>query len=77
MVTGFLGFPVSFAYLSFTRRFVLKKMMLPVIAALSMFLPLLLSGAVQAAAKIPYSPQAVDSALAKGCSVFLEFGASW
>jgi len=55
----------------------LKKMMLPVIAALSMFLPLLLSGAVQAAAKIPYSPQAVDSALAKGCSVFLEFGASW
>jgi hypothetical protein len=63
--------------MSFRRSFVLKKMMMPVIAACSMLLPLMLSGAVQAAAKIPYSPQVVDTALAKGCSVFLEFGASW
>jgi hypothetical protein len=34
--------------------------------------------AAQAGAdRIAFSPGAVDSALAKGCAVFLEFGASW
>jgi len=32
---------------------------------------------VQAGAKVLYSPEVVDTALTKGCSVFLEFGASW
>jgi hypothetical protein len=52
----------------------LKKFVLSAIAALSMCLPLV---AHAAAAKLPYSPQVVETALAKGCSVFLEFGASW
>jgi len=60
------------------RREALRRFSLPVIAALTMLLPMMISGAVQAAAaKLPYSPQVVDAALAKGCSVFLEFGASW
>ena len=43
-------------------------------AVLAIWVP----GTVQAAAaKIPYSPEVVNNALAKGCSVFLEFGASW
>jgi hypothetical protein len=46
--------------------------------ALSFLVPVTIPVAVQAAAaKIPYSAAAVDGALAKGCSVFLEFSASW
>jgi hypothetical protein len=63
--------------MEFARSFVLKKIMMPVIAALWMLLPLMGIGAAQAAAKISYSPQVVDMALAKGCSVLLEFNASW
>ncbi len=42
--------------------------------ALILCLPL---AAQAASGKVPYSPEAKDAALAKGCAVFLEFGASW
>ena len=44
------------------------------VLAMFLFSP---SGAQAGGAKTPYSPQAVDSAMAKGCTVFLEFGAKW
>jgi hypothetical protein len=33
--------------------------------------------AAQAADEIQYSPQAVNDALARGCTVFLDFNATW
>ena len=52
--------------------------LLSALTALSFLVPFTISATVEAAAaKIPYSTEAVDSALAKGCSVFLEFSASW
>jgi hypothetical protein len=69
MVAGHFGL-----CLNFKRRRKLKKFILSSLAALFMLVPMT---AMAEAGKIPYSPQAVDSALAKGCSVFLEFGASW
>ena len=48
--------------------------MLAVVAVMALWVPM----TVQAAAsKIPYSPEVVNNALANGCTVFLEFGASW
>ena len=41
--------------------------------ALAMLIPL----GAQAGGKVPYSAAAAEEAKAKGCSVFLEFGASW
>ena len=41
---------------------------------LALALPL---GAQANSAKIPFTPEAMADAKAKGCAVFLEFGASW
>lgn len=47
------------------------------LASIVAFLLLSPSGVQAGGVKIPYSPQAVDAAMAKGCAVFLEFGAKW
>ena len=48
------------------------------VLALTLALSMVQSLAVRAEiADVPYSPQVVDTALAKGCAVLLEFSASW